>query len=252
MDKSINILPHERVDDLLVKDLKIIQDPNGFCFGMDAVLLAHFANVKKGDKVLDLGTGTGIIPLLIHAHTNASHITGIELQKSVYEMAKRSVELNGLTDRIDILNGDIKDYEAIIKNQSFDYVTCNPPYKKSGAGIITENQKQLLSRHELTCGLDTFIMAASHALKFGKRASFIITADRFMDMIISLKNANLEPKRILFIHSFIDKPPNLMLIEAMKNGKPHVKWMPPLIIYNSDNTYTTQYLNFVSKGNQYG
>jgi len=252
MDSLNNILPYERVDDLCTKGLKIIQDPKGFCFGMDAVLLAHFANVKKGDTVLDLGTGTGIIPLLIHAHTNASHITGIELQESVCDMAKRSIALNGLEDKIDILKGDISDYRSIIGVQSYDYVTCNPPYKKSGAGIKTENEKKLLSRHEQTCGLDTFVNAASHALKFGKRASFIITANRFMDIIIALKNANMEPKRVQFVHSRIDKPPNLMLVEAMKNGKPHIKWMPPLIIYNEDGTYTEKYLSFVDEGRKNG
>ena len=248
MDKLNNVLPHERIDDLCVNGLKIIQDPSGFCFGMDAVLLSHFSNVKKGDLVLDLGTGTGVIPLLLYAHTNASHLTGIELQKSVFDMAMRSVSLNGLNEHIDIINGDVKDYKMLIKLQSYDYVTCNPPYKKSGAGIITSNEKQLLSRHEQTCGLATFIDAASHALKFGKRASFIITADRFMDIVLALKNANMEPKRILFVHSNINKPPNLMLIEAMKNGKPHIKWMPPLIIYNEAGKYTEQYLNFVNEG----
>lgn len=252
MDKSNNILAHERIDDLCVKNLKIIQDPGGFCFGMDAVALAHFANVKKGDSVLDLGTGTGIIPLLVYAHKNASNITGIELQEDVFDMAKRSIALNGLEDKITIIQGDIKDYKNIINMQAYDYVTCNPPYKKLGAGIKTENQKQLLSRHEQACGLDTFVNAASHALKFGKRASFIITADRFMDIILALKNANLEPKRVQFIHSRIDKPPILMLIEAMKNGRPHIKWLAPLTIYNEEGTYTDQYLSFINEGNKNG
>ena len=252
MDSLNKVLPHERIDDLCVKDLKIIQDPNGFCFGMDAILLAHFANVKKGDNVLDLGTGTGIIPLLLSAHTQALHITGIELQSSVSDMAARSVKLNNLEDKIDIVNGDIKDYKNIIKPQSYDYVTCNPPYKKNGTGLVNSNKKKLLSRHEQTCGLDAFVGAASYALKFGKKASFIIKADRFMDILLALKSVNMEPKRVQFIHPRIDRPPNLMLIEAIKNGKPDINWMPPLLIYNEDETYSAQYLRFVNKGNKNG
>ncbi len=248
MDNSNNILPHERIDDLCAGGLKIIQDPGGFCFGMDAVLLAHFSNIKKGDNVLDLGTGTGVIPLLLCAHTKAAHITGLEIQKDVHDMATRSVMLNSLENRIEIVKGDVKNYKKLIGLQTYDYITCNPPYKKSGAGITTANKKQLISRHEKTCGLETFVDAASHALKFAKKASFIITADRFMDIVIALKNANLEPKRIQFVHSSISKPPNLMLIEAIKNGKPHTKWLPPLIIYNEDGTYSQQYLSYVGEG----
>lgn len=249
MVNSIKILPHERIDDLCVNDLKIIQDPNGFCFGMDAILLAHFANVKKGDNVLDLGTGTGIIPLLLSAHTKASHITGIELQNDVAGMATRSICLNSLEDKIDILNADIQDFRSIIKLHSYDYVTCNPPYKKSGTGLTNANQKKLLSSHEQTCGLDTFINAASHALKFGKKASFIIKAERFMDVLLAFKNADMEPKRIQFVYPRINKPPNLMLIEAIKNGKPDINWMSPLLIYKDDGTYSDQYLSFINEGN---
>ncbi len=234
------LLPDERLDDLHRNGYKIIQNPNKFCFGMDAVLLAGFANVKEKDKVLDLGTGTGIIPILLEGRNKGGHFTGLEIQEESADMARRSVKGNSLEEKIDIVTGDIKEASKIFGAASFDVVTSNPPYMNHNHGLVNPNQPKAIARHELLCSLEDVIREASKVLKQNGRFIMVHRPFRLAEIIEVMKRYKLEPKRMKFVHPYINKEPNMVLIEALKGGNPMVKIEAPLIVYKEENVYTDE------------
>lgn len=235
---NVNINDWERVDDLHRNGYVIIQDPKRFCFGIDAVILSGFAEVKKGENVMDLCTGTGIIPILLEAKTEGSHFTGLEIQEESVEMAKRSVRLNGLEDKVTIDFGDVKNTEALYRASSFDVVTVNPPYMNEGGGLKNGYSPKTIARHEVLCSLDDVVDAAARLLVPQGRLYMVHRPHRLTDIMVTLRNHRLEPKRLRFVHSYADREPVMVLVEAVSNGKPMVKVMPPLIIYKEDGEYT--------------
>ena len=239
---------NERIDDLEYKGLKIIQNKNGFCFGIDSVLLSDFAKaIKKDSKVLDLGTGTGIISILLCGKTNLKHITGVEIQEDVYKMAKKSIELNNLEDRFEIINEDIKNLSKIFPANSFDAIVTNPPYKKENTGLTSKDKTQLISRHEVMCNIDDIAKISSYLLKSNASIYMVHRPDRLIDIIEALRKYKLEPKIIRFIYPKIEKEPNLVLIKATKGAKQFLKMEKPLIVYNQDGTYTDEILEIYNK-----
>lgn len=240
---KVEIKDYERVDDLHRNGYMLIQDPKRFCFGVDAVLLSGFATAKKGDKVLDLGTGTGVIPILMSAKTKAEHFSALEIQPESAEMAKRSVMLNDLQDRIDIIEGDIKKAAEIFKPSSFDVITTNPPYMNFEGGLKNSYDPKTIARHEVLCSIDDVAFAAQRLLKFGGKFFMVHRPHRLTDIMCVLREHKLEPKRIRFVQPYADREPNMVLVEAVRSGKPMIKVMPTLVIYNSDGTYTQETLD---------
>ena len=239
---------NERIDDLELNNLKIIQNKNGFCFGMDSVLLSDFAkNVKLNAKVIDLGTGTGILPILLSAKTKASQIVGIEIQKEVANMASRSVLLNNLQDKIEIVCEDIKNLKNIYETNFFDAVVTNPPYKTKGTGGINELKSKLISRHEITADLEDFISISSYLLKDQSNIYMVHRPERLVDILSIFRKYKLEPKELKLVQPNCGKAPNLVLIKATKNAKPFLKIDKPLYIYKSDGTYTEELLKIYNK-----
>lgn len=243
---KVELKDKERIDDLQCKGLRLIQNPDGFCFGIDAVLLANFSKVKRGSKVVDLGTGTGIIPVLISGKSRADKIIGVEIQEEVAEMATRSVKLNDLEDRVSILNEDLNNITSLIGKNTVDVVVSNPPYMHS-KGIINENDKKAISRHGIMCDLEDIFRVAKNILKPNGKLYMINRTLRLVDMMVYARNHNLEPKTMKFVHSKIGKAPKLVLVEFVKCAKPEVKVLEPLYIYKEDGSYTDQTLAIYSK-----
>ncbi len=244
---KVEVKETERIDDLHRNGYQIIQDPKRFCFGVDAVLLSGFALAKKGERVIDLGTGTGIIPILMEAKTEGEHFTGLEIQEESAEMAKRSVSFNDLDEKIDIVCGDIKEADKLFKAGTFDVVTSNPPYMNDGGGLKNDYGPKAIARHELLCSLDDVVKAAAWLLRFGGRFYMVHRPHRLADIICTLREHKLEPKRIRFVQPYADREPNMVLIEASNGGKSMVKVMPPLIIYKEDGTYTEETIEIYYK-----
>ena len=236
---EINLLENERIDDLQFKGLRIIQNSKGFCFGIDAVLLANFTRVKKNAKLVDLGTGTGIIPILLAGKSSACKIIGIEIQDEVAEMASRSVKLNQLEDRVEILNVDMKDAVGVLGKGQMDLVVSNPPYMHSN-GLINENDKKAISRHGLKCDIEDVIRVASDLVKPNGKFFMVNRPNRLVDMLAIARNYKLEAKRIRFVHSRVASAPKMVLIEYVKSAKPEIRVLSPLYIYNEDGTYTDE------------
>lgn len=234
------IYPYERVDDLQRKGYRIIQNPEWFCFGMDAVLLSAFAAVKPEEKVLDMGTGTGIIPILLEARDKGCHITGLEIQSPVAEMAKRSVVLNQLEEKISIVNGDIKEASSIFGRASFDVITSNPPYMDNHHGLQNPSAPKAIARHEVLCIFDDLAREAAACLKPGGRLYLVHRPRRLMDLLTGLRKYRLEPKRIRFVHPYADKEANMVLIEAVRGGGVQMTVESPLIVYKDVNMYTEE------------
>ncbi|AKL93594.1 methyltransferase small [Clostridium aceticum] len=229
----------ERIDDLQVNDLKIIQNPEGFCFGIDAVLLANFVTLKKNARVVDLGTGTGIIPILLAGKSRTSHITALEIQEEVADMASRSVRLNQLEDRIKILPMDLKKAEEVLPVNSFDVVTSNPPYMHP-KGLLNPEDRKSISRHEIKCSLEEVIAVASRLLKHLGRFFMVHRPQRLADIMYYCRQYKLEPKQLQFIHPTYDKKPNLLLLECRKAAKAELKVMDPLYVYDQEGNYTEE------------
>lgn len=244
---QVEIREDERLDDLELKGLKIIQDPSKFCFGIDAVLLSDFAKVKSGENVLDIGTGTGIIALLLSAKTDAKHIKAVEIQPDMAEMAKRSVLYNDLQDRIEIICNDIKRADSFIKKSSVDVVVSNPPYIKSSHAIINPKDSLSLARHEIACTLEDILSAASNMLKYHGRFYMIHKAHRLTEIVCKMREYKLELKRLRSIHPFADKPAKMVLIEGVKQANPWLDIDPPLIIYKNDGEYTEEIIKIYGK-----
>lgn len=238
-----NILkPGERLDDLQCRGYYIIQNPDMFCFGMDAVLLSDFVTIKPNAKVMDLCTGTGVIPLLMEGHGKGGHFTGLEIQDASVDMARRSVSYNNLDQRIDIIKGDVKEVPCDFKAASFDIVTCNPPYINHNHGLENAMAPKNIARHEILLTLEDVIKAASHLLREGGNFAMVHKPFRLAEIIRLLSKYRLEPKRILMVQPYCDKEPNMVLIEAAKGGKPMVKIEPALVVYNKDGSYTEELL----------
>ena len=230
----------ERIDDLQRNGYRIIQKKKGFCFGMDAVLLSGFAQVKEGEVAVDLGTGTGIIPILLEAKTKGKHFTGLEIQEEVAEMAGRSVRLNHLEDRVDIVRGDIKEASRLFGKASFDVVTSNPPYMNDNHGLKNPDLPKAIARHEVFCTLDDVCREASLLLKTGGRFYMVHRPHRLAEIITALKTYKLEPKRMKLVHPFADKDANMVLIEAVRGGKSMMKVEAPIIVYKEPGVYTQE------------
>lgn len=228
---------NERIDDLERNGYRIIQDTKRFCFGMDAVLLSGFARVKEGAHVLDLGTGTGIIPILLEAKTKAEHLIGLEIQEDSADMARRSVLLNGLEDKIDIVTGDIKEAESLFDAASFDVITCNPPYMIGKHGITNEGDAKAIARHEILCTLEDIVSRAAKLLKPGGNFFMVHRPFRLAEIMAVLQAYKLEPKRMQLVYPFVDKEPNMVLIEANRGGKPRLTVEKPLIVYKEPGVY---------------
>ena len=280
---EIQLNENERIDDLEIKNMKIIQNKDGFCFGIDSVLLSDFAKeIKNNARVVDLGTGTGILGILLCAKTNLREMIGIEIQKEVAEMAQRSILLNGLENKFKILNINIKEilknknklnkkmiknkfnnkinykiknknkinklnHKIILEKNSFDYVITNPPYKKINTGKINENEKKLISRHELTASLSDFIEIANFLLKDKGSLFMVHRPDRLVDILEEMRKQKIEPKEIRLVYPKINTKPNLILIKGVKNAKPFLKVDKPLYVYDEKGNYTEEILKIYQK-----
>lgn len=237
---TIDLKEGERLDDLGRKGYRIIQDPTAFCFGIDAVLLTGFAKIKTNARVLDLGTGTGIIPILLEAKTKASHLSGLEIQEESADMARRSVALNDLSDKISIVTGDIKEAAAIFGRGTFDVVTCNPPYMIGAHGLTGGNDRKTIARHEVLCTFEDVAREASAVLVPGGTFYLVHRPFRLVELFAIMTKYHLEPKRMKLVHPFVDKEPNMVLIEAKKGGNSRISIERPLIVYKEPGVYTDE------------
>ncbi|MDD6193827.1 MAG: tRNA1(Val) (adenine(37)-N6)-methyltransferase [Lachnospiraceae bacterium] len=236
MEQTI-LLPGERLDDLQRNGYKIIQNPEKFCFGMDAVLLSGFAKVKPGEEVIDLGTGTGIIPILLEAKSRGHHFTGLEIQPESADMATRSVAYNGLQDKISIVTGDLKDAAKTFGASSFDVVTSNPPYMTKDHGLINSGDAKTIARHEIYCNLEDLISTTAKLLKPGGRCYFVHRPFRLVEIMSLMSRYKIEPKRMQLVYPYVDKEPNMVLIEGLRGGKPRLTVEKPLIVYEKPGVY---------------
>ncbi len=240
MDDEKWLREGERFDDLERNHYRIIQNPEKFCFGMDAVLLSGFVRVKEGENVIDLGTGTGIIPILLKAKTPGKHFTGLELQAESVDMARRSVAYNGLERSIDIVEGDICTASERFGASRFDVVTTNPPYMTGQHGIVNPELPKAIARHELRCTLEDVVREGARLLKPGGRFYMVHRPFRLAEIIQVLTRFHLEPKRIKFVHPYVDREPNMVLMECCKGGRPRVTIEAPLIVYTAPGVYSPE------------
>lgn len=234
---TIQLKENERLDDLQRNGYQIIQNAEKFCFGMDAVLLSGFAKAKRGDIVLDLGTGTGIIPILLAAKTQAAHLTGLEIQEESADMARRSVALNELSEKIDIVTGDIKEADCLFRSASFDVITCNPPYMIGKHGLTNPQSPKAIARHEILCTLTDVVKQAATLLKVGGHFYMVHRPFRLAEIMVTLTSYKLEPKRMQLVYPYVDKEPNMVLIEAVRGGNSRMTVEKPLIIFKEPGVY---------------
>lgn len=244
---DIKLKKGERIDDLERNGYKIIQDKNKFCFGMDAVLLSGFAVVGENEKVLDMGCGTGIIPILLEAKTKGKEFIGLEIQEDSAEMASRSVRLNDLEEKIKIIKGDLKEASNIFGGAAFDVVTCNPPYMTEHHGLTNLKEPKAIARHEIKCNLEDVIRETAKVLKPGGRFYMVHRPRRLVEIITLMKEYRIEPKRLRMVHSFIDKEANMLLIEGHRGRNAMMRVDPPLIIYEEPGVYTKEVLRIHGK-----
>ena len=237
-----NLKPDERLDDLQVNGYEIIQHPGKFCFGMDAVLLANFARVKKHERVLDLGTGTGVIPILMTAKTEGEDVTGLEIQEESADMARRSVIHNHLEEKVKIVTGDIKEAANMFGPVSFDVITTNPPYMIGNHGIANASDTKAIARHEVLCTLDDILRESARLLKPKGRFYMVHRPFRLAEIMTKMVQAGIEPKRMRLVHPFIDKEPNMVLIEGLRGGNSRMTVEPPLIVYKEVGVYNDELL----------
>lgn len=243
----VQINEDETLDDLLIRGLQIIQKRKGFRLTLDSVLLAHFVSLKEGDRAVDLGTGTGVIPLLLSTRTKKITITGIEIQQEMAEMASRSVQLNGLEEVINICRGDIRDIHKVLGGGIFTVVCANPPYWTMGEGEINTQPELAIARHEVACVLEDVVSSASKLLNYQGRFALIHRVERLADLFALLRQYQLEPRRMRLIHSYRDKAAHLVLVEARKKAPPDLKALPPLIIYEKPGHFTREILSWYGK-----
>lgn len=239
---TINLKPEERLDDLQVNGYEIIQHPGKFCFGMDAVLLSNFARVKKGERVLDLGTGTGIIPILLTAKTEGENFVGLEIQEESADMARRSISHNHLDGKVEVVTGDIKEAANIFGLASFDVITTNPPYMIGQHGIANESDTKAIARHEVLCTLDDILRESARVLKPRGRFYMVHRPFRLAEILSKMVEVGIEPKRMRMVHPFIDKEPNMVLIEGMRGANSRMTVERPLIVYKEVGVYSDELL----------
>lgn len=239
---EVLLKPGERLDELQRNGYRIIQDPGRFCFGMDAVLLSGFAaeGIRNGAKVLDLGTGTGIIPLLLRGKTGAARLTGLEIQPESADMAARSVALNDLEDSISIIQGDLKEAGSLFPAASFDAVTCNPPYMIGRHGLVNPEAPKAIARHEILCTFEDVAAQTAKVLAPGGSFFLVHRPFRLAQIMGVLMNYRLEPKRMRLVYPFLDREPNMVLLQAVRGGNPRLKVEKPLIIYREPGVYTEE------------
>ena len=240
MEKEMYLRPGERLDELQRNGYHIIQNPEKFCFGMDAVLLSGFAKVKSGERAIDLGTGTGIIPILLEAKTQGEHFTGLEIQPESADMARRSVAVNGLEEKIEIVEGDIKQASNLFGASSFHVVTSNPPYMTAQHGLTNAGEAKTIARHEVLCSLEDVIRESARLLKPGGRLYMVHRPFRLAEIISLMVQYRIEPKRMQLVHPYVDKEPNMVLIEGLRGGKPRMTVEKPLVVYKEPGKYTDE------------
>ena len=240
MSGEIKLKEKERLDDLQLSGLRIIQDPERFCFGMDAVLLSGFVKARRGDELLDLGTGTGILPLLLSAKTQCAHLTGLEIQEESADMARRSVALNHLEEKISIVTGDVKEAGTIFAPASFDCITCNPPYMIGKHGIQNPEAPKAIARHEILCTFEDVAAAAEKLLKSGGKFFLVHRPFRLAEIIVTLTKHKLEPNRMRLVYPFADKEPNMVLLEAVRGGNSRMTVEAPLILFEAPGVYSQE------------
>ena len=231
---------NERIDELHRNGYQIIQNPKGFCFGMDAVLLSGYAVVKEGEHVLDLGTGTGIIPILLEAKTKGRYFIGLEIQEDVVDMAKRSVKLNRLEEKVEIVHGNIKDASQIFGRSVFDVVTCNPPYMNDAHGLKNPDRSKAIARHEVLCTLEDVVREAAGLLKPGGRFYMVHRPHRLIEIIIMLTKYKLEQKKMKMVHPFVDREANMVMIESVRGGHPMMKVEAPVVVFERPGVYSEE------------
>ena len=241
MTKS-ELLPGERLDDLQ-NGYEIIQNPNKFCFGADAVLLSWFARAQDSDRILDMGCGTGIIPLLLRARNKGNHVVGLEIQPDCAQMARRSVVHNHLEKEITIVTGDIKEASAIFGGASFDVITCNPPYMIYHHGLTNARMEKAVARHEILCTLEDVIRQAANLLRSRGRFYMIHRPFRLGEILPRMVQYGLEPKRMRLVHPYVDKEPNMVLLEGISGGNPRMTVEKPFILYKKPGVYTQEALD---------
>ncbi len=237
---SVSLLPGERLDELHRNGYFIIQNPDRFCFGMDAVLLSGFAQVKCGERAIDLGTGNGIIPILLEAKTQGEHFTGLEIQPENVDMATRSVAYNKLENKISIVQGDIKDASQMFGASSFHVVTTNPPYMTGSHGLTNPNEAKAIARHEILCTLEDVIRESAKLLMPKGRFYMVHRPFRLAEIMCSMCKYGIEPKRMKLVYPFVDKEPNMVLIEGLRGGNPRITVEKPLIVYEKPGVYTPE------------
>lgn len=234
---TIRLRDNERLDDLQRNGYRIIQNPEKFCFGMDAVLLTGFARAGREDILLDMGTGTGIIPILMEAKYHCAHFIGLEIQPESADMAARSVALNNLTEKIEIVTGDIREADRLFKSASFDCITCNPPYMIGQHGIANPEEPKAIARHEILCTFEDVARQAGRLLKPGGHLFLVHRPFRLPELICTLLKHRLEPKRMRLVYPYVDKEPNMVLLEAVRGGNPRMTVEKPLILFESPGIY---------------
>lgn len=239
MPKSTNLKDGERIDDLVIGELKVIQSETEFCFSLDAVLLAHFTSVRTDSRVVDLGTGTGVIAFLLAAR-GAAQVSGIEFSPSMAEMANRSVLLNKLEDKVKIIHGDLCKVKELLPAGEYDLVVSNPPYRPVGGGFISPNDRVAMAKHEVTATLQDVVKAAQYLVKSKGRFAMVHLPERMSEILVAMTQANIEPKRLQLVHSGLDKKPKMLLVEGIRGGKPGLEVLPPLIVYKTDGSYSDE------------
>ena len=230
----------ENIDDLQLKGLYLIQKKDGFKFGIDAVLLSDFAQVKKKHRVMDLCTGTGIVPFLVYGKYEPQSVFGLEIQRDMVEMAERSVKLNSLEGRVQFINGDLKDIDSLKRLDRFDVVTVNPPYKLNNSGILNPLDKLAIARHEVLCNLEDVIAASRVLLKDNGRMFIVHRPERLADIFTLMRKYKIEPKRVKMVHPKMGKAPNIVLVEGQRDGGAYLKWEAPLYVYDENGRYTKE------------
>ena len=238
---------NERIDDLEINGFRIIQNPFCFCFGMDAVLLANFARISPKADVIDLGTGTGIVPLLLAAKSKGQSWTGLEIQENMVDMARRSVEMNEVTEKVKILQGDLKTVREMFKPAQFGAVTSNPPYMKENSGLKNPSDTIYISRHEVSASLEDVVSAASYLLKTNGTFTMVHRPSRLPEIMEMMVKYRLEPKRMQLVQPTVDKEPNLVLIEGVKEAGRECRILPTLAVYDDEGNYTEELLRYYGK-----